>query len=134
MSISTWKADHYPWPANEALTPLAAVIHALRKWWGFLPENLAKHGITFQELWAEGMVGAKSCALCLLFNGPSVCRTDSLGECPLRLVRGGTRCFLYSPDVDRERSPYSLQLGHNDPTEMIAWLEKAFDKVTVEEC
>lgn len=65
MSIESWKAEFYPRPANEVPAAEAAE-HSLQKWRGYLPENLAKHGIDFTNLASASMSFASqhTCALC----------------------------------------------------------------------
>jgi hypothetical protein len=44
MSLTTWKAEYYPIPADQCPRE-QAVAHSLRKWIGLRSENLTRHGV-----------------------------------------------------------------------------------------
>jgi len=83
MSLETWKQEFYT-PAEECATTIMALEHGIKKWKGFLPENLKKHEILIYDLHTIKMSKAISCALCLMFYG------KGCPKCPLTL--SGNNC------------------------------------------
>lgn len=86
MSVESWKAEFYP-TAADGCPKDEAIAHALKKWEGTLPENLAKHEVTFvcnKIIGDDGKVFAfdgYSCALCQHYYD----KATSCEECPLAI-------------------------------------------------
>ena len=64
MSIDSWREEFMPIPARGCPTDDHSMIaHALLKWSGALPENLKKHGVSYENHAVSD--GSKS----IIFNG-----------------------------------------------------------------
>ena len=124
MSEQTWKEEFYPVPPGRPKTAAGAVKHSLRKWIGFRPENLKRHGITEDNLRDMFLYSSGSCALCCKFDVGDY-SIDCSDKCSLVLARDGVRCVDVLEGVDDGLSPYDAQLSKGDPEPMICWLEKA---------
>src|SRR5689334_2657044 len=100
MDNHPWLTEFYPIDAQsavESLTSVGLVEHSLRKWTGFLPENMEKHGVypgahghmrdkEKDEIFLE--IDGDSCSLCVAYNHVDFhCR-----RCPIYAARGGVRC------------------------------------------
>lgn len=128
MSIETWKAEFYPRPAR-AVPATEAAEHSLQKWRGYLPENMAKHGIDFPDLASADMPFASqhTCALCEhWFDGREYANDDPDNEgkvCPgCPLSETGNGCLI-------EGSVY-LEADRDDPASirrMVEALEQAVE-------
>ena len=139
MSLETWKREFYPIDAKSV--PVAdAVAHSLKKWEGLLPENLARHGVTFlpdfhrlmggpEEL-SHFPIGADSCALCAHHWNRD---DDGCVSCPLCIVRDFVPCdrqrWDEGGDGDCYHSPWSqfANADEPDPKPMIMWLQRTLD-------
>ena len=125
MSLTSWKKEFYPTPAERfagrKLTHangLRAIDHSLRKWRGALKKNTKRHGVKFED----GYIGntqipealkfrVSSCSLCRLSgNHYIVC---SCRNCPIYKTTGGV-CLEASREV----------IERNDPRPMIHLLER----------
>ena len=119
MSLQTWKNEFYPIPADKCRKK-DAVVHSLRKWIGFRPENLARHEMGVLDIMGRGPLGADGCALCHKFE------FGDCELCPLALARDGVPCNDANDEYGEDsESPYSHFLDNGDPEPMIAFLEKA---------
>ena len=155
MSIKSWKAEFYPYPASKFLSlhrnidiTIRALKHSLQKWRGLTKENLEKHG-----LYAEGhniyksdnyksvfSVDAYSCALCALFYSDSPSKKGEVyfavesgslhpyrcSACPLVAVRGVPCDYLKKGEGDF--TPYTQFAVDGDTKPMVKLLEKALAK------
>lgn len=89
MSLKTWFKEFYPTPASKP--DCSPAEHSLRKWIGFLPRNLKKHGCRHNRIWLKcGQIGHimlcdYKCALCIE-HLDSGCKT-----CPL--FKAGFGCL-----------------------------------------
>lgn len=95
MSISTWK-DEFLFVSAEAATgsDMEAAKHALLKWSGALPPNLAKHNVSYSghtifDQAPTVAFCASNCALCKMYPhteiispDDSVCVNASGEQCP----------------------------------------------------
>lgn len=126
MSYRSWLKEFYPVPASNQMTNLEALKHAHLKFTGALPENLAKHGLKFEE----GVLKSKSrkydfftsdtCSLCqkYIMNG---CR-----RCPLFLKYAGsfkTNCSTFGVGA------FSIFRLTRDPKPMLAVLERLIENL-----
>lgn len=109
MSLKTWKEAHYPRPARdfrEVGSVAEAVGHSIKKWEGYLPENLSLHKVWMSPAFMGGLTtltspmifdvgGAQGCALC------QHCR-NNCAVCPVKAVDAqcGQRGSAYSKVMD----------------------------------
>lgn len=117
------------WVKQRANTHLRAdlISHSLRKWRGFLPDALAKHEITSQQLAWEFSSGT-ACALCQVY-GRSTRMGKPCTQCPLMLVSGDeVKDVGYSTCV----SAYRKYGATKDPRPLISKLELANERALVE--
>lgn len=130
MTMTRWKRQYYPTPADKPMTDLEAVAHALRKWKGLMPAILADHGLTFDEGHRAIVNKHKSsvfylngttCALCEVHRNDD--ENGSCRGCPLFEVRGGVQCDDTMPY--EKMSPYDAMCEKQNPRPMIMWLEMA---------
>jgi hypothetical protein len=118
MSFESWKAEYYPISARDLAVSEATdrelVAHALRKWRGLLPENLAAHGVVYDDAeLIDSMYYGPSCALCQRYTEPEC------AGCPLAQV-------LESPSCDEPSRGFKYGLFHAaliDPQVMVEVLE-----------
>lgn len=110
MSLATWIAEFYPVPAGDPSidSEIKLIDHSLRKWRGALPENTARHGLTYADAILFNRVekfqfGVITCSLC---QGSRTCY-----ECPFT-KRTKDTCL----------NPYQESL--DDPMPMIKALEE----------
>lgn len=135
MSLEQWQDEYYPvsaenlaaMSARTVVGDLALVDHALRKWVGFLPSALKKHGVTFtvctcvlvdDELGTTFDVGGSSCSLCKRYNQPDGLKPGTCLGCPLVIERG-MPCFNAENGA---KSPYTAFTQGGDPRPMIELL------------
>jgi hypothetical protein len=122
MSLKSWKEEFYYVEAKDC-PPEWAIRHAIRKWVGLRPANMAKHGLVHvsrgiikdPETDETMMIDAGSCSLCHLHMAKTNCR-----RCPLYLEAGGVAC-------DSRGAPYALYAGS---TFLVC--DKTQDRVVVE--
>lgn len=110
--INKWYQLYYPVAATAAYVlskdagDLVLLKHALQKWKGALPENLAACGLQAPPF----DFNSSNCALCIKYKHGGTC-----GACPFT---GGT-CRL------NDWSPWSQWIGLGNPKPMIAAIERA---------
>lgn len=134
MSIQSWYNENYPIDAELVSDEGEAIEHSIRKWRGFLPENLAKHKVKINTLCIfegtlidENYKGAltyainplnldrgDSCALCEMFSR-SFINDIGCAECPI-VKSGQLSCY-------RTNSAY-MKSSPEFPGPMIEALEK----------
>lgn len=134
MSISSWKEEFYPVPADE-VGEEGALEHSLRKWIGLRRENLRKHDVSLGAVRIAGYDGGltidgTSCALCAHYYSRHGRRCEM--RCPLVDVNDGYSCdgSLVWEDDDKkhesdEHDHYTHMRKRGDPEPMINLLEKA---------
>mgnify|MGYP001310501769 CR=1 FL=1 len=135
MSIQSWYNENYPIDAELVSDEGEAIEHSIRKWKGFLPENLAKHGVKIDTLdQVEGTLidenskgawdyaitplnldSGSSCALCEMFFRP-LPSDIPCAKCPI-VKSGQLYCF-------NTKSAYMLSYP-DKPELMIEALEVA---------
>lgn len=134
MTLKTWKEDFYPISAQDAaeLSWKEAVQHSLRKWEGFLPENLEAHQVIIKKpdprkheyalkLMEPGSksylpISADTCSLCV--------KSDSYCEkCPIVKMR--------ERPCDSDEFSHMVKLIA--PIPMIELLKKTLEYVSGEE-
>lgn len=134
MTLKTWKEDFYPISAEKAaeLSWKEAVQHSLRKWEGFLPENLEAHQVFIRK--PESRNGEY--LLKLMEPGSKSYLPISSTTCSLcqKAVDDCRRCPIVSM---RERSCDNDEFSHMVkllfPTPMIELLKKTLEFVSGEE-
>ena len=145
MSLESWQAEYYPVSARDlagsGATDRELVAHALRKWRGLLPENLAAHQISPDEDgdFIEPMFHGASCALCLAYYSRGLPVTThsintkpssvkwverSCEGCPLERVLGGP---CDEPSRGFKDGLYDAAL--NDPQVMVEVLEALLEEL-----
>lgn len=135
MSLTEWKKEFYPKPANK-VSKKDALAHSLKKWEGLLVENLVRF-----DLWSasgyimemnahnksnkELAIDSTTCALCIHYIIKEEYVVDSCEICPLYKVRG-TRC---DRDKGNERSsPYKSFITNENAMPMYKLLLKAMKR------
>lgn len=125
MSLETWKSIYYLYPAHDkqvTASPLTALHHSLRKWYGLRHKNLEAHGLYAEGRYVcepDGLVfptSSGSCALCVKFFNDRAHPDLERADCPLVLA-GFERC-------NHLTSAYSEWRKHQDPERMIYELEE----------
>ncbi len=129
-NLTTWKAEFYPVAADVAMSEMAAVEHAIRKWTGLREENLRAHNVStnrpylrnFRQIGSPDVgdkpltIAAGICALCLQYS----CN-GTLEVCPLEHCRDAM-CDIRG--ADENDSPFEAWQLHADPEPMLLWLHK----------
>lgn len=87
MSTESWCDEFVLVPANQ-VPKEDAIEHCLQRWIGFLPENLAKHQVSYRDASSEGW-----CSLCFHWHcwGCKVC------PC---VILTGKKCGAYGGPLD----------------------------------
>ena len=123
MSISTWK-DEFLFVSAEAATgsDMEAAKHALLKWSGALPPNLAKHNVSYSNHTIFDQVGmvafnGGNCALCKMYPHTK----DVSPNNSVCVNTGGEQCPFYT--ATNEVCPY------NESTDDASVMVKAIKKV-----
>jgi len=102
--LEAWKREFYSVPANsETLDDdVKRLDHALRKWKGLREEELARFGVTREELEDSEFLGVDSCSLCQAHH------SETCSRCPFVTIRG-KQCHedgeLYDVYYNQEDSP-----------------------------
>lgn len=120
MSMQTWLQEFYPVPACDLInsSPLEQAEHALLKWTGVLPENLAKHNIA--KYICDNKIGDAAeqfrlitdvCVWCLKYYYSRRC-----DGCPLNHVN----CLM-------DNSVYLKWMTFEDPIPMIEEIKKVVE-------
>jgi hypothetical protein len=128
MSLSTWKQEFYPVPADSVKDDAAAVEHSIRKWEGLRKENLVKHAMRRSDRDIgddrdDFGIDCRSCALCVLHRTRDKDGEASCGDCPLYVSRGKVACDVSTDD--ETIAPYRVFMNCGDPEPMLAALALA---------
>ena len=117
MSIETWDQEFYPRPASECPKE-EALDDVHRRWLGFRPEALKKHGLRM-----DGRVMCKidgsGDKLCLEGAFCALCKHYRCAKCPLHLI---------ASDCCNGDGAYRTMVKSGDPEPMIALIEQAIAK------
>lgn len=99
MSLESWKAEFYPVEASEVRDAAQAVDHAIRKWRGCLPSNLARHrvyggsSVNDKREYGGLQMNSETCALCMLYyNEKTRLKKDRCQACPVFAANNGHPC------------------------------------------
>lgn len=123
MNFQAWLEEFYPTDAKdyEDKTDRECLEHSILKWEGFLPKNMEKHDISYNDIsdWMHG-----TCALCEKYSVCDSSYHESLEtkSCPIVRATGKT-CD----------SPWHIFREENDPWPMIKLLQKTVDFLDSEE-
>lgn len=128
MSVESWMAEFYPVAADDVVAMRDALTHSLTKWTGALPQNCAKHGVTYfnhcifvQDVYGgrdrtQPFVGfaSNTCALCTQHLDRSKSPESQCATCP----------FVVFTGVDCDNV---FEVSGNDPHPMISTLNVLID-------
>jgi len=146
MSYETWKAQHYPVPANDPEALARPITHSLRKWEGLRKAVLDEHGLKMgskealpprarQSLFDTGtgqtvlQIATESCALCVKhLCKPASSLQGSCAACPLYLTRGEPCDSQIRAHIGERVSPWASWTRHRYPEPMIELLKAALMK------
>lgn len=137
MSLTTWKEEFYPIPADKAKgDALTAVDHSLKKWEGLRADNMKRHGCyaagsaisddLLDVVTDDGtmLLNCETCALCKYKDSLDDERTYC-DKCPITLATGSPCDDLYADDDGDEAAviPWDEWTARQNPEPMIAVLE-----------
>lgn len=133
MSLTTWKEEFYPIPADKAEGDvLTAVDHSLKKWEGLRADNMKRHGCYAAGSWISDdpldvsddgtmLLNSATCALCKYKN--SLNDDGGCNKCPITLATGRPCDDLYADDDEAAVIPWDEWTARQNPEPMIAVLE-----------
>ena len=149
MSFESWKQEFYPVSAEKVegmdVCDADLIEHSLLKLRGALPENVGKHGIKYKKWRIIDEYGDEAfeycddtCALCLRYLRHLAPTPGDCEDCPLFAAIGrpcdGRPCGELPCDERPDgKEPIVYWQSYNDPTPMIAALERALLMVTTGE-
>lgn len=118
MSITSWKKEFYPIPADGSKGGITAIKHSLRKWEGALPENLKKHDLIDVPIDYDD----STCSLCARYYDNTYDDTSTefhcCQKCPIYKANDSVTCG------DAYRRDYSGSATLHNPTPTIDLLKK----------
>jgi len=136
MSLTSWKKQYYPVPADQVKSKIAAIRHSLRKWKGLRPKALIRHELHLSESHhavlpneflrnpelvtipdEQLVIDDSSCALCCMANVRYTCEGSPL------IDHLGVSC-------DQNGQPFTLFSDSGNPEPMIKALTAVLKNAT----